>query len=111
MLRRSSAVGESFHVVSSAAVTLRGYAEKVASWFGHQAALSFQPWEQWQTGVSEQDAACTWDHIAHSPNCSIAKAQDMLEYQPHYTSLEVVREALDWLVKSGQVKCGKPKTT
>jgi nucleoside-diphosphate-sugar epimerase len=111
MVRWSSAVGESFHVVSSAAVTLLGYAEKVASWFGQEATLSFQPWEQWRTSASEQDAACTWDHIAHSPNCSIAKAQDMLEYQPRYTSLQAVREVLDWLVKSGQVKCGKPKTT
>src|SRR5262245_3837688 len=38
---RSNAVGESFHVVSSAALTLRGYAEAVAAWFGHPARLRF----------------------------------------------------------------------
>jgi len=111
MAHWSSAEGESFHIVSPAAVTLRGYAEMVASWFGQEARLSFKPWEQWRTGVPEQDSACTWDHIAHSPNCSIAKAQDLLGYQPRYTSLQAVREALDWLVKAGQVKAGKPRMT
>ena len=30
----NQAVGESFHVVSSEALTLRGYAEAMAAWFG-----------------------------------------------------------------------------
>ena len=30
----------------------------------------------------ERDAAVTWDHIAHSPNCSIAKARTLLGYEP-----------------------------
>ena len=109
MAHGSSAVGESFHIVSPAAVTLRGYAERVASWFGQEARLSFKPWEQWRTSASEQDAACTWDHIAHSPNCSTTKAQELLGYKPRTTSLQAVREALDWLVKSGQVKAPKPR--
>lgn len=33
---RSVSLGESFHVVSPAALTLRGYAESVADWFGKQ---------------------------------------------------------------------------
>lgn len=95
---RNAAVGESFHVVSPAAVTLRGYAETVASWFGQEAKLRFLPWEEWRTTVSEKEAGATWDHIAHSPNCSIAKAQRLLGYQPRYTSFEAVYEALRWLI-------------
>jgi nucleoside-diphosphate-sugar epimerase len=95
----SSAVGESFHVVSPAALTLRGYAEAVAAWFGREANLCYLPWEAWKATVSEQEAAATWDHIAHSPNCSIAKAQRLLGYQPRYTSLQAVKESLDWLVE------------
>ena len=108
MSHRSVAVGESFHIVSPAALTLRGYAEAVAEWFDRQACLAFQPWDQWRADTPEQDAACTWDHIAHSPSCSIAKAQNLLGYQPRYTSLQAVREALDWLVNAGQVKTEKP---
>ncbi|HEX2909170.1 MAG TPA: NAD(P)-dependent oxidoreductase [Chloroflexia bacterium] len=98
-----SAVGESFHVVSPSAVTLRGYAEAVSGWFGHSARLRFVGWETWRENVTEQEAAATWDHIAHSPNCSIAKAQRLLEYHPRYTSLEAVREAVDWMVEQGMV--------
>jgi nucleoside-diphosphate-sugar epimerase len=101
--RSDAAVGESFYVVSCAALTMRGYAERVSAWFGHTAKLQFLPWEEWRRGVSEKEAAITWDHIAHSPNCSIAKAQRLLGYEPRYTSLEAVRESLDWLVQNGVV--------
>ncbi|MFZ1770937.1 MAG: NAD-dependent epimerase/dehydratase family protein, partial [Caldilinea sp.] len=69
LAHRSMAVGESFHVVSPAAVTLRGYAEAVAGWFGQEANLRYLPWEAWRATVSEDEARATWDHIAHSPNC------------------------------------------
>jgi nucleoside-diphosphate-sugar epimerase len=94
----SAAVGESFHVVSPAAVTLRGYAEAVATWFGRTAQIRCAPWEEWRQTAREQDAAVTWDHIARSPNCSIAKAQRLLGYAPRYRSLEAVRESVEWLV-------------
>lgn len=95
----SQAVGESFHVVSAAALSLRGYAEAMAAWFGQPANLRFVPWEEWQTTVSEEEAQKTWDHIAHSPNCSIAKAQGLLNYQPRYSSLQAVYEAVAWLME------------
>lgn len=94
MTHRSVAIGESFHVVSPAALTLRGFAERMSTWFGRTASLSFLPWEQWKDTVSDKDSRSTWDHIAHSPNCSIAKAQRLLGYTPRYTSLEAVQEAV-----------------
>jgi nucleoside-diphosphate-sugar epimerase len=104
MARRSAAVGEGFHVVSPAALTLRGYAERISAWFGRQAQIQFLPWEEWRRGVSEREAAVTWDHIAHSPNCSIAKARRLLGYEPRYTSMEAVREAVGWLMEQGIVR-------
>jgi nucleoside-diphosphate-sugar epimerase len=98
IFHRSVAIGESFHVVSPAALTLRGYAEAVSAWFGRQAKLKFLSWDEWQTTVSKEEAAATWDHIAHCPNCSIAKARRLLNYQPRYGSLEAVYESLRWLV-------------
>jgi nucleoside-diphosphate-sugar epimerase len=101
MINRSTAIGESFHVVSPAALTLRGYAEELAAWFGRKAVLRFLPWEAWKQTVTNEDAAATWDHIAHSPNCSIGKARRLIEYHPRYTSLEAVKESVDWLMKRG----------
>jgi nucleoside-diphosphate-sugar epimerase len=104
--RRSVAIGESFHVVSPAAVTLRGYAERVSAWFGRVAQLEFLPWDKWRQGTTARDAAVTWDHIAHSPNCSIAKARTLLEYEPRYSSLQAVHESVDWLILQGLVHAG-----
>jgi len=98
------AVGEAFHVVSPAALTLRGYAEAVAGWFGKPPNLAFAPWEEWRSSVSEEEAQGTWDHIAHSPNCSIAKARRLLDYQPRYSSLQAVKESLKWLVEHGEIQ-------
>ncbi len=97
----STAVGESFHVVSPQALSLRGYAEAMYAWFGQTVRLSFTPWSMWRTTVSEQEAGATWDHIAHSPNCSIAKAQRLLAYQPRYSSLQAVQESVTWLIEHG----------
>ncbi|MFN8450055.1 MAG: NAD-dependent epimerase/dehydratase family protein [Anaerolineae bacterium] len=99
----SASVGESFHAVSPAAVTLRGYAEAVASWFGKQAQLEFLPWDEWRKTVSESEAAATLDHISRSPNASIAKALRLIEYQPRYTSLQAVYEAVMWLIDNERI--------
>ena len=92
----SSSVGENFHVVSPAALTLRGYAEAVAGWYEQEAKLKYLAWEQFSQAISNDDAQATWDHIAHSPNCSIEKARKMIDYQPRYSSLQAVKEALQW---------------
>jgi len=103
MARRSNAIGEGFHVVSPQALTLRGYAEAMYAFFGQTPKLRYLPWEEWRKTVSENEAQSTWDHIAHSPNCSIAKAQTLLGYQPRYSSLQSVYEAVSWLIGQGKV--------
>jgi nucleoside-diphosphate-sugar epimerase len=100
---RSVAVGESFHAVSGAALTLRGYAEAMYRWFGHQPQLSFAPFEEWARHQGKQEAEATYEHIIRSPNCSIDKGRRLLGYVPRYTSLEAVQEAVAWLMANGQV--------
>jgi len=104
MANWSASIGESFHVVSPAALTLRGYAEQVASWFGREARLEFVPWETFKSAVSPRDAEATWEHIARSPSCSIAKAERLLGYRPRYRSLEAVHESVRWLLDHGVIK-------
>ena len=98
-----NARGESFHVVSPAAVSLAEYAEATAGWFGRAARIRYLPWEEWRASAAEKDARITWDHIARSPNCSIRKAQRLLDYRPRYQSLEAVRESLTLLVAKGVI--------
>jgi nucleoside-diphosphate-sugar epimerase len=101
---RSLSAGESFHAVSSGALTLRGYAEAMSRWFGREPNLTFLPYGKWAEGQRPEDARATWEHIARSPNCSIAKAQRLLGYAPRYTSLQAVQEAVSWLIANGQVE-------
>lgn len=103
MTHWSAAVGESFHTVSPQALSLRGYAEHMAAWFGQEANLRYLPWDEWKATVTPDEARATWEHIARSPNCSIAKAQRLIGYQPRYTSLQAVQEAVTWLIAQGTI--------
>ncbi|SCK07020.1 NAD(P)-dependent oxidoreductase [Streptomyces sp. WMMB 322] len=100
---RSAALGESFHSVASTAVTLRGYAEAVAGWFGQEPRLEFVPWERWRETVSAEDAGATYSHIAHSPHRSMEKARRLLGNRPRHTALEAIEEAVDALVAEGRL--------
>lgn len=111
MLHWSASVGENFHIVSAGALTLRGYAEAVAAWFGKEANLKFVSWETFKSSVPENDANATWDHIAHSPNASIAKAQRLIGYAPRYTSLEATFESVSWLIENGKIQVKKAAVT
>jgi nucleoside-diphosphate-sugar epimerase len=104
ILHRDVAIGESFHVASRAALTLRGYAESMFAFFEQSARLTFFPYDEWGKMVDEKDARTTWDHIMHSPSCSIAKACDLLGYAPRYSSLRAVQESVMWLRETGIVQ-------
>jgi nucleoside-diphosphate-sugar epimerase len=63
--RRSTSIGESFHVVSPKALTLRAYASAMAEWFGREANIRFLAWDDWKKNSQQNDADATWDHIAN----------------------------------------------
>ncbi len=104
--RQGASVGESFHVVSERALTLRGFAEAVAGWFGQQADLRFVPFEAFRQESKPEDADATLDHISRSPSASIDKARRLLGYQPRYTSLQAAAEAVQWLQTHGGLDLG-----
>jgi nucleoside-diphosphate-sugar epimerase len=95
---------EFFNIVSERALTLRGFAEAAAGWFGREASLEYLSFEQFRTRVPEGDAAITWEHVARSHSMSIHKARDELGYAPAYTSLEATREAVDWLLAHDHIR-------
>jgi hypothetical protein len=44
-----------------------------------------------------------WDHIAHSPNCSMEKARELLGFIPAWESLDAVRQSVASLERNGQI--------
>jgi nucleoside-diphosphate-sugar epimerase len=105
-LTSPEAVGQGFHVVSDRALTLRGFATAVAAWFGTEPRLRFEPFDRFAELVGSQSAATTWEHIARSPSASIDRARRALGYEPQYSSLAAVAEALQWLIDAGEVDAG-----
>ncbi|NHT77736.1 NAD-dependent epimerase/dehydratase family protein [Rhizobiaceae bacterium CRRU44] len=101
---RATAIGEAFHAVSDKALTLRGYAESMSRWFGHEPELEFLPYDQWAAGQNAEDAKATWEHIARSPNCSVEKARRLLGFVPRHTSLQAVQEAVTWLIAKDKIE-------
>jgi len=102
-LTRPAAIGSSFHVVSEQAMTLRGLAAAVAGWFGRGPVLDLVDWGEFERRVGAEHAAVTREHAERSVAASIDRARDVLGYQPRYTSLEAMHEALRWLVANGHV--------
>jgi nucleoside-diphosphate-sugar epimerase len=100
----SPSYGQSFHAVSANAVTLRGYAKEVASWFGKQANLVFKPFDEFKNDVTQTDANATYEHILRSSNHSMDKAKRLLGFVPSYSSFEAIRESLDWMIRHGVVE-------
>ena len=100
---RSTAVGEAFNAVSPQAINLRGYAEAMYRWFGHEPNLAYKPYDAWKADETPEDAKATWEHIARSPNCSMAKARHLLDFRPRYSSLEAVQDSVGWLIDKGKI--------
>ena len=87
------AFGQEYHAVSRRAMTLVGLAEGVAELFGRRANLRFLPFDQFAREVGDENAACTLEHISHSPSCSPAKAERELGYLTG-TAMEAIEEHL-----------------
>jgi nucleoside-diphosphate-sugar epimerase len=93
--------GNAFFAVSPRALTLRGFAEAAAGWFGREAELDYIPLGEYASAVGEMNAQITTDHVSHSHAMSIEKASRMLGYAPAHTSLQATREAVVWLNDNG----------
>lgn len=108
--RPDAAAGHSFYVVSPRALTLRGFAEAVAGWFGAKANLRFAPVEEFRQSTSAEFADTSLAHVQRSQSMSIDKARRLLGYTPRYTSLEAVREAMAWQGRNGLLTLPAGKT-
>jgi nucleoside-diphosphate-sugar epimerase len=104
---RAASVGEAFNAVSAKALNLRGYAEAMFRWFGFEPKIRFQPFDEWKRGQPPEDAEQTWQHISRSPCHSIEKARRRLGYEPRYTSLAAIHEAVAALITAGDVQAPK----
>jgi nucleoside-diphosphate-sugar epimerase len=105
-LTRPAAIGASFHVVAEQSMTLRGLATGVARWFGREPVLDFVDWAEFGRRVGPDHAATTREHTFRGITASIARARQVLGYEPRFSTLDALHEALAWLVANGQADVG-----
>jgi nucleoside-diphosphate-sugar epimerase len=104
---RVATLGEIFNTVSAQSVTLRGYAEAVYRWFGHEPRIRYQPFEEWLNGLEAEYVENSRGHVVRSSCHSIDKSRQRLGFQPRYTSLEAIHESLRSLIDLGIVPLPK----
>ena len=102
--RRQSALGEAFSAVSAHWISLVDCCHAVARMFGRRPNIRFVSLDEIDRSMPREAAECIRDHVAHSPGCSIAKAERLLGYQPRYTSEQIYAECLEYLLESGQLR-------
>ncbi|GAB6902023.1 NAD-dependent epimerase/dehydratase family protein [Kineosporia succinea] len=106
--QRDAAAGEDFTVTAPTALTVRGYADIGAAWFGQTANLETVTWEQFRSGTSEEHAESSWGHLHRSHAFTIAKARDRLGYSPAYEPEAAVLESLRRLIADGRLETARP---
>jgi len=99
---RTASVGEIFNTVSDQAITMRGYAEALYRWFGHEPRLAFKPFSEWLLDLGEF-AENSRGHVVRSSSHSIEKSRHRLGYNPRYTSLEAIYQSVQSLIELGKV--------
>ena len=87
-------------------MTQRGLAAGVARWFGREPVLDLVGWEAFTRLAGPEHAEVTREHTTRSITASITRAREVLGYEPLYTSLDALREALSWLVANGLADIG-----
>ncbi|KQS71131.1 NAD(P)-dependent oxidoreductase [Modestobacter sp. Leaf380] len=108
LAQRDAAAGEDFHAVAATALTVRGYAELAAGWFGRQAVLEQVTWEEFRAGTTPEAAEASWGHLHRSHVLSIEKSRARLGYAPAHGPAGAVLESVRWLVEHDRLTVAGP---
>lgn len=105
---RDAAAGEDFNIVAPTALSVRGYADIAAAWFGQAATLETVTWDEFRAGTTADHADASWGHLDRSQCFTIEKAKARLGYAPVYEPEAAVLEAVRWLLGNGRLETPNP---
>lgn len=106
--QREAASGEDFHAVAPSALTVRGYADIVAGWFGQTARLESVSWAQYRQQTTAAYAESSWGHLHRSHYLTIEKPRTLLGYAPRFEPEEAILESVRWLIDHGELAVERP---
>jgi nucleoside-diphosphate-sugar epimerase len=100
---RAAAAGEDFNILAPTALSVRGYADVAAVWFGQTATLETVTWDDFRRSTTPEYAESSWGHLFRSHCFSIDKAKSRLGYTPRYEPEQAVLESVRWLIDRNQL--------
>ena len=103
-----AASGESFNVVAPSALTVRGFLEIAASWFGQTAPIRSVSWAEFRSGTTAAYADSSWQHLSRSQYASIEKARTVLGYSPAFEPEAAALDGIRWLIDHHQLEVANP---
>jgi nucleoside-diphosphate-sugar epimerase len=103
-----AAAGEDYNIVAPTALTVRGYAELAAGWFGRTAALESVTWDEFRRLTTPEYADSSWGHLHRSHCFTIEKARSQLGYAPRYEPEEAIHESVSWLISNDLLQVSRP---
>ncbi|MDR6988454.1 nucleoside-diphosphate-sugar epimerase [Paenarthrobacter nitroguajacolicus] len=101
---RDAAAGEDFNVVAPTALSVRGYAEIAASWFGQEPHFESVGWDNFRQTTTPEHADTSWAHLSRNHCVSIEKAKSLLGFVPRYEPERAIHESLEWLVQHHELQ-------
>lgn len=105
---RASAAGEDFNIVAPTALSVRGYIEIAAGWFGQEAKMHSVGWERFREFTPPEHADVSWSHLHRSQVFTIEKARSRIGYSPRYEPETAVLEAVRWLIDQDRLRPQTP---
>ena len=102
--QRDAASGESFNVVAPSALTVRGFLEIAAGWFGQTARIRSVSWAEFRSGTTAAYADSSWQHLSRSQYASIEKARTLLGYTPAFEPEAAVLDGIRWLIDNDRLQ-------
>lgn len=88
--------GQAFIAVAERAMTLKAITENLYRKYGHEPNIRYVEWEEFKKNLSDEDVRVSWDHISHSPCCSVEKAKKLLGVSIKYTINDIMNEYVDY---------------
>jgi nucleoside-diphosphate-sugar epimerase len=102
--KREVAGGEAFNVVAASALTVRGFLDIAAGWFGQTARTRSVSWSEFRSATTSEFADASWQHLSRSHFASIDKAKTLLGYAPQYEPDAAVLDGVRWLIEKGDLR-------
>jgi nucleoside-diphosphate-sugar epimerase len=88
--------GEAFIAVAEHAMTLKAICESLYEYYGQKPNLRFVEWQEFLETVGETNAADTYDHVLHSPSCTVEKAKKLLGVEIKYSIMDIFLEYIEY---------------